>query len=61
MFPANAQFKGGIYEDVSIRSLNNQGFIKIYDKEYKHKTTCQELLDIKAQCFESSIICVGAV
>ena len=45
--------------NIQIDELISQGFKKVYDKLYSHSTSSDELNNIKSQCNQNSIICVG--
>ena len=54
------EFKGiTLASNIPINELLNDGFKTVYDQLYSHKTTNQELYDIKSKCNKESIICVG--
>ena len=42
-----------------MNTLLNQGFKTVYDQLYSHASTYNELYNIKTQCNQNSLICVG--
>ena len=58
----NSKLKNNKYvlaTNIQMNEFLNQGFQTAYDHFYSHNTTSNELYNIKSQCNQESIICVG--
>jgi hypothetical protein len=51
----------GVLNNQSLSFFLNQGFSVIYNYTYEHNTTTQEINDIRNNCSESNILCMGGL